>query len=204
MDSLSFSPTSSFFPRKNFAKPVTLKKNLYICNAEQQISKSHKITNKEHIRRNMDCHYNTKTRDHCRGVSCNWFLFTHISVCKTPRHSLSHTVSTALPFSSTIALTNDSTQTITPMTKADIIKQIHARTGIRSSAVRQIVEEFLSTIKADMADGHNIYFRGFGSFVVKHHAEKQVYNINNGTHSIIPPHNVPTFKPGKDMMHKTP
>ena len=152
----------------------------------------------------MDCHYNTKTRDHCRGVSCNWFLFTHISVCKTPRHSLSHTVSTVLPFSSTIALTNDSTQTITPMTKADIIKQIHARTGIRSSAVRQIVEDFLSTIKADMADGHNIYFRGFGSFVVKHHAEKQVYNINNGTHSIIPPHNVPTFKPGKDMMHKTP
>lgn len=90
------------------------------------------------------------------------------------------------------------------MTKADIIKKIHERTGIRSSAVRNIVEELLSTIKADMSDGHNIYLRGFGSFVVKHHAEKQVYNINDESYSLIPPHNVPTFKPGKDMMSRTP
>ena len=37
MDSLSFSPTSSFFPRKNFAKPVTLKK---ICIFVTRNSKS--------------------------------------------------------------------------------------------------------------------------------------------------------------------
>ena len=90
------------------------------------------------------------------------------------------------------------------MTKADIIKKIHARTGIRSNAVRNIVEELLSTIKADMTDGHNIYLRGFGSFVVKHHTEKQVYNINNVSYTIIPPHNVLSFKPGKDMMKHTP
>lgn len=179
-----------------------IQKKMYICNAVLQIIKTYKTTKKEYIRRNMEHQLHTKTNTHSRGYTCDWFLFTHISACSYPRLFLSVHSFTAPP--KTTTQTTNTTQSITPMTKADIIKKIHARTGIRSNAVRNIVEELLSTIKADMTDGHNIYLRGFGSFVVKHHTEKQVYNINNGSYTIIPPHNVPSFKPGKDMMKHTP
>ena len=89
------------------------------------------------------------------------------------------------------------------MTKADIIKQIHANTGISRDAVMLIFDTFIQTIKSDMVCGNNVYLRGFGSFVLKHHGEKRSYNINNGTYKSIPAHDVPTFKPGKEMMART-
>lgn len=85
------------------------------------------------------------------------------------------------------------------MTKAEIIKQIHQTTGLSREVVSQIVESFMETIKTDMKCGNNIYLRGFGSFVVKEYGEKRVYNINDGTYHTVPAHDVPTFKPGKEM-----
>ena len=86
------------------------------------------------------------------------------------------------------------------MTKASIVRKIHAKTGIQSPAVKIIVDEFMKAIKSNMAQGHNIYLRGFGSFYVRRYAAKRVYNINQDTYSMHPERRLPVFKPGKTML----
>lgn len=86
------------------------------------------------------------------------------------------------------------------MTKASIVRKIHAKTGIQSPAVKIIVDEFMKAIKSNMAQGHNIYLRGFGSFYVRCYAAKRVYNINQDTYSLHPERRLPVFKPGKTML----
>lgn len=88
------------------------------------------------------------------------------------------------------------------MTKAEIVKTIHARTRVNSHNCAIIVDEFLATIKANMVEGHNIYLRGFGTFAIRHHNEKRAYNINNATHTTIPSHCTPYFKAGKELTSK--
>ena len=83
------------------------------------------------------------------------------------------------------------------MTKAEIVAEIASKTNIEKVAVQQTVEAFMDAIKKAMADGENVYLRGFGSFVVKQRAEKTGRNISKNTTIIIPAHNIPSFKPAK-------
>jgi DNA-binding protein HU-beta len=53
-----------------------------------------------------------------------------------------------------------------------------------------------------MADGENIYVRGFGSFVNKKRAKKIARNISKNTAIIIEEHYVPSFKPSKVFINK--
>lgn len=81
------------------------------------------------------------------------------------------------------------------MTKADIVAEISKQTGIDKAAVLAIVEKFMETVKDSLANGENVYLRGFGSFTVKTRAAKTARNITKNTSIIIPEHNVPHFKP---------
>jgi len=83
------------------------------------------------------------------------------------------------------------------MTKAEIVAEIASKTNIEKVAVQQTVEAFMDAIKKAMAEGENVYLRGFGSFVVKQRAEKTGRNISKNTTIIIPAHNIPSFKPAK-------
>ena len=83
------------------------------------------------------------------------------------------------------------------MTKAEIVAEIASKTNIEKVAVQQTVESFMDAIKKAMADGENVYLRGFGSFVVKQRAEKTGRNISKNTTIIIPAHNISSFKPAK-------
>ena len=83
------------------------------------------------------------------------------------------------------------------MTKAHIVNEIAIKTGIEKVAVQATVEAFMKSIKTTLADGENVYLRGFGSFIVKKRAEKTGRNISKNTTIIIPAHNVPSFKPAK-------
>jgi len=58
----------------------------------------------------------------------------------------------------------------------------------------------MNNIKASMADGKNVYLRGFGSFVVKERAQKTGRNISKNTTILIPAHNIPSFKPSKTFV----
>jgi len=88
------------------------------------------------------------------------------------------------------------------MTKAEIVAEIATKTGIEKIAVQAVVESFMETVKDTMADGENVYLRGFGSFIVKRRAEKTGRNISKNTTIIIPAHNIPAFKPAKTFVNE--
>lgn len=83
------------------------------------------------------------------------------------------------------------------MTKADLVADISEKTGVEKVAVQATVESFMQSIIDTMENGENVYLRGFGSFIVKHRAEKTGRNISKNTTIKIPAHNIPAFKPAK-------
>lgn len=58
------------------------------------------------------------------------------------------------------------------MTKADIVNEISKSTGVEKAAVLETVEKFMEVVKDSLANGENVYLRGFGSFIVKVRSEK--------------------------------
>ena len=83
------------------------------------------------------------------------------------------------------------------MTKADVIAQISDKTGVDKADVQQTLETFFTVVKDSLADGENLYVRGFGSFINKKRARKVARNISLGKPMIIDEHFVPSFKPAK-------
>jgi len=88
------------------------------------------------------------------------------------------------------------------MTKADIVNEIAKTTGIEKVNVQKTVETFMEVIKGSLASNHNVYLRGFGSFIVKKRAKKTARNISKNTTLIIPEHFIPSFKPAKVFVTK--
>lgn len=88
------------------------------------------------------------------------------------------------------------------MTKAEIVTKIAEKTGIDKADVYTTVEAFFTVVKNSMADGENIYVRGFGSFINKKRAKKVGRNISKNTAMIIDEHYVPSFKPSKLFVEK--
>ncbi|GAB3534332.1 integration host factor subunit beta [Pontibacter diazotrophicus] len=88
------------------------------------------------------------------------------------------------------------------MTKAEVISEVADKTGIDKADVQATVEAFFKVIKDSMADGNNIYVRGFGSFVNKKRAKKVARNISKNTSIIIDEHFIPSFKPSKTFIQK--
>lgn len=86
------------------------------------------------------------------------------------------------------------------MTKADIVNEISQTTGIEKAAVLATVETFMEVVKNSLAQGDNVYLRGFGSFIIKKRAQKTARNISKNTTIVIPEHNIPSFKPAKTFM----
>ena len=85
------------------------------------------------------------------------------------------------------------------MTKADIVNEIAKNTGIAKDDVLKTVEAFMDCVKDSLAKNENVYLRGFGSFIVKERAEKTARNISKNVTIKIPAHNIPAFKPSKDI-----
>ncbi len=83
------------------------------------------------------------------------------------------------------------------MTKADVIAEISDKTGIDKAEVTNTLETFFSVVKDSLAEGENIYVRGFGSFINKKRAKKVARNISKNTAMVIDEHYIPSFKPAK-------
>ncbi|MBT28121.1 MAG: integration host factor subunit beta [Thalassobius sp.] len=88
------------------------------------------------------------------------------------------------------------------MTKAEVIAEIANQTGMDKGDVTAAIEAFFKVVKNKMADGDNIYVRGFGSFVNKRRAAKIGRNISKNTAMEIKEHYVPSFKPSKTFVEK--
>ena len=89
------------------------------------------------------------------------------------------------------------------MTKADIINKIADETGISKKDVAATVEAFMEEIRVSLTSNkENVYLRGFGSFIVKHRAQKTARNISRNTTLVIDAHDFPAFKPAKSFIAK--
>ena len=91
---------------------------------------------------------------------------------------------------------------INKITKADIINEITNNTGLQKRDVAAVIESFMECVKDSMCNKENVYLRGFGTFQVKHRAEKTARNISQKTTLLIAPHDFPGFKPAKSFVAK--
>ena len=89
------------------------------------------------------------------------------------------------------------------MTKAEMIDKIVADTGLDKKAVAATVEAFMEEVRQSLAvRKEDVYLRGFGSFIVKHRAQKTARNISKQTTIIIEAHDFPAFKHSKSFIAK--
>ena len=88
------------------------------------------------------------------------------------------------------------------MTKAELAKEIASKTGLEKKYVVVIIESLMDTIKTSMAEGEEVFLRGFGSFIIKHRANKTARNISKNTTVIVPAHDIPAFRPAKEFLEQ--
>jgi len=83
------------------------------------------------------------------------------------------------------------------MRKADLVAAISEKTGVPKVDVLVTLETFFQEVKTSLAEGENVYVRGFGSFVIKKRAKKIGRHIKKNIAIEIPEHYIPAFKPAK-------
>lgn len=88
------------------------------------------------------------------------------------------------------------------MTKAELVISISKRTGIERAVVLATLEAFMDEVKNNLSNGEDVHLRGFGSFLVKHRAQKTGRILKDNTPIIIPAHNIPAFKPADVFVDK--
>ncbi|MCZ7555807.1 MAG: integration host factor subunit beta [Bacteroidia bacterium] len=87
------------------------------------------------------------------------------------------------------------------MTKADIVDNIAAATGLTKVETEAVVDGFLATVSQALKEGHSIEIRGFGSFKVKKRKARMARNPRTGEDVYVDEHFVPVFKVSKEMRH---
>ena len=88
------------------------------------------------------------------------------------------------------------------MTKAEIVNEVAKATGIEKVTAQSVIEAFMESVKNSVIKEEPVYLRGFGSFIIKHRAQKAARNITKKTTMVIPAHNIPAFKPAKSFLEK--
>lgn len=83
------------------------------------------------------------------------------------------------------------------MRKADLVTAISEKTGVPKVDVLVTLETFFKEVKGSLAEGENVYIRGFGSFIIKKRAKKIGRHIKRNVAIEIPEHYIPAFKPAK-------
>jgi len=83
------------------------------------------------------------------------------------------------------------------MTKLELATQIAIKTGIEPKHALKFVEAFMLTVKENLANGEEIYLRGFGSFIIKTRKTRIARNMSQNTSLVVPEHKAPVFKIAK-------
>ena len=85
------------------------------------------------------------------------------------------------------------------MTKKEIVKQIAESIGLTQLQTKEIVQQTFDAIVKTLLEVGRIELRNFGVFEVKQRKARKARNPRTGTQVDVPPKNVVTFKPGKEM-----
>ena len=85
------------------------------------------------------------------------------------------------------------------MTKADIIDQVSAGTGLTKLETEAVVNGFISVVKSELMRSGRVDLRGFGSFTVQHRAARTARNPRKNVPVHVPAAHIPVFKPSKEF-----
>ncbi|WP_038045459.1 HU family DNA-binding protein [Thermus caliditerrae] len=88
------------------------------------------------------------------------------------------------------------------ITKADLVDQVAAATGLKKKDVKAAVDVFLSKVEEALGGGNKVQLTGFGTFEVR--KRKARTGVKPGTKEKIkiPATQYPAFKPGKALKEK--
>lgn len=85
------------------------------------------------------------------------------------------------------------------MTKAELASAVASDCGLTQAESLAAIESVMKIIKETLLTKEYVYLRGFGTFDLKHRAEKTARNISKNTTIIVPAHDLPHFKPSKEF-----
>lgn len=95
-----------------------------------------------------------------------------------------------------------SVQNFIAMTKAEIVKEIVRKTGVRAVTAAAVVERTIAEIRRAMIAGENVYLRGFGSFIIKEQAQKTARDITRNKTIVVPARHIAAFRPSKELSER--
>jgi len=88
------------------------------------------------------------------------------------------------------------------VTKKELVDRVAARTNTNRLVVKQIIQEFLDGVVAEIGDGNRLEFREFGVFEVRQRAARMAQNPKTLEPVHVPPKRAVKFKPGRMMKIK--
>jgi nucleoid DNA-binding protein len=88
------------------------------------------------------------------------------------------------------------------VTKKEIVKQISERIGLTQLKTKEIVQQTFDAIVDTLLEVGRIELRNFGVFEVKQRKARKARNPRTNQRVDVPPKNVVTFKPGKEMQER--
>ncbi|OLD77521.1 MAG: hypothetical protein AUI33_04190 [Ignavibacteria bacterium 13_1_40CM_2_61_4] len=85
------------------------------------------------------------------------------------------------------------------MTKADLVEEISAQTGVSKNHTALIVDKLLDSLCQALSEGNHLEIRGFGTFKVRERRARRARNPRSGSEVLVPAKLVPVFKPSKEL-----
>lgn len=85
------------------------------------------------------------------------------------------------------------------MTKADLINQVAARSGLTKKDAGQAVDALFDSVTEALSNGGRVQIVGFGTFEVRERAARRGRNPQTGQEIEISARRVPAFKAGKAL-----
>jgi integration host factor subunit beta len=88
------------------------------------------------------------------------------------------------------------------ITKKDLVDRIVSSTGVKKQLAKDILQQFLNDIAAELARGNRIEFRDFGVFEVKKRSTRTAQNPKTLEKVRVPAKLTVKFKSGRLMKEK--
>ena len=85
------------------------------------------------------------------------------------------------------------------MTKADVIKQMAEKTGMKAGDAMKMYNAFVATLTEGLLEGEGVQLAGFGTFLIRERAERTGRNPQSGEEITIPASKQVTFKAAKAL-----
>ncbi len=88
------------------------------------------------------------------------------------------------------------------LTRAELAERMHQKVGLSRAESARLVDRLLGLIRAELDEGKDVKLSGFGSFVVRHKAERIGRNPRTREEVPIRARRVVTFRPSAALRER--